>query len=357
MAEFSVFRGKVRTTKILLWSLPLLLMLQMPALAQEAAEERAEPPIEEATEDEFIEDESVDESFEDEGFEEPEDPNTVDTDPNPLNPAGESLDTLIQMQVNDDLWSTMMGELPCLDATEACIRQLQEMAVGNSPALAAIDERIELVNAKIDEARENNQQTIRLGVFEPVLQYFLEIKDISAVAEVRDAQGNVITEGRSARREGFIDRVVSLFDGGTLGTINDILSLVGVPLFRNAIGGDAAAQQREIAIADLQVKIAEIENQRGNLANEIREQVMLQLLDFDQIRREFQISQEIARRDTLRLEVVTLDYQLAASGMDTPGYLDEISALDRQKADTFRAWARLRTQLVRVKILVLGAEQ
>lgn len=307
--------------------------------------------VEELIEEEFVEEEL----FEEEG--EPVEPEAVQTDPNPLNPAGESLDALIQMQVNEDLWATMMGDLPCLDATEPCIRQLQDLAIANSPALAAIDQRIELVNQKIDEARANNQATINLGILEPAVQYFLRIEEIPAVAEVRDSQGTIITPAQPARREGFIERLLNFFDGGTLGTINDILSLIGLPLFRNATGGDAAAQQREIAIADLQVKIAEIENKRGELANQTREQVMLQLLDFDTIRREFQIAQEVTRRDALRLEVLTLDYRFAASGtMNTPSYLNEISALDQQKADTFRAWARLRTQLVRVKLLVLGSE-
>lgn len=310
--------------------------------------------------EEFEEPEESFDEFDPESSEasgEPVDPDTVLADPNPLNPAGSSLDRLIEMQFNEDVWTAMLGELPCLNVSEDCVKQLQETAIGNSLALQAIDERVELVNAKIDEARANNQATINLGVFEPVLQYFLEIKDIAAVAEVRDAEGNVITQAQPARREGFIDRLADLFSGGgTLSIINDVLSLVGVPLFRNAIGGDAAAQQREIAIADLQVKVAEIENKRGELASEIREQVILEVLDFDQIRREFQISQEIARRDTLRLQIVEQNYRFAASTMTTPQFLDQVSALDGQKAQTFRAWAKLRSQLTRIKLLVLGSE-
>ena len=42
--------------------------------------------------------------------------------------------------------------------------------------------------------------------------------------------------------------------------------------------------------------------------------------------------------------------------MDTPRYLQEVSALDQQKAQTWRAWLRLRAQLMRIKILVLGSE-
>lgn len=103
--------------------------------------------------------------------------------------------------------------------------------------------------------------------------------------------------------------------------------------------------------------MAEIENKRGELAEQIREQVTLQVLDFDTIRREFQISQEVAKRDTLRLAILEQNYRFAVGGMDTPQYLREISSLDQQKAQTFRVWARLRSQLVKVKLLVLGGEQ
>lgn len=247
------------------------------------------------------------------------------------------------MRVNDDLWTAMLGELPCLAATESCVRELQEMAIGNSLALRAIDERIELVNDKIEEARRNNQRTINLGVFEPAVQYFLNVETVTA------------TNG-TTRRRGFFDRVADLFGGNTLGVLNDVLSLIGVPLFRNLSGGDAAAQQRTIAIGDLQVKVAEIENKRGEIASQIRESVILNVLRFDELRREFQISQEVARRADLRLQILSNQYRFAVGTLDTPRYLQEINALEQQKGATFRAWSQMRAQLTRVKLLVLGTE-
>lgn len=271
-------------------------------------------------------------------------PDALQTDPNPLNPAGDSLDRLIQMRLNDDAWMAMLGDLPCLAATEVCIGQLQNLAIANSRTLKAIDERIELINNKIAEAKQNNQATIKLGVFEPLVQSWLKLEDVPVQA------------GQPARKRGFLNRVLDVF-GQPVSGINEILSLVGVPLFRNAIGGDAAAQQRSIAIADLQVKVAEVENKRGDLAAQIREQVILQVLDFDQFRREFQVSQEVAKREVLRQKVREIDYRLAVGNQDTVSYLGSLSALDQQKAQAFRAWARVRSQLARVKLLVLGTEE
>jgi hypothetical protein len=49
-----------------------------------------------------------------------------------------------------------------------------------------------------------------------------------------------------------------------------------------------------IAISDLQVKSAELQQGRAELANKIREQVYLAAFGYDEAAREFQISQEVA---------------------------------------------------------------
>jgi hypothetical protein len=321
-------------------------MHPLPVLSQGLADESALDPVEAPVED------PVEPSMEDIGAEasDPADLEEIQEEVNPLNPVGDSLDRLIQLRMNDDLWMAMLGDLPCLEATETCLMQLQELAISHSLALQAIDERVELVNQKIDEARANNQATIRLGVFEPAVTAFFQIQEIP---EVRNAQGQVV---QPRQRRGFLDRIFQFLDEPLRG-INDALALIGVPLFKNAIGGDAATQQREIAIADLQVKVAEIENQRGEIAQNLREQVILQVLNFDQIRRDFQVSQEVAKRDLLRMQVLEMDYRFNTGTIDTPQYLSQLSRLDQQKADVFRGWAQLRSQLVRVKTLVLGVER
>jgi hypothetical protein len=319
----------------------------------EQMEESTDEPIDEQT------DEQSDESFEeDEGDTDGNtvDPDSIQPDPNPLNPVGTSLDRLIELQLNADMWAAMMGDLPCIEADETCIAQLQQLAIANNPALKAVDQRIEVVNERIEAAKQNNQRTVNLGILEPALQAFLSIETVPAVPAVRDVQGQIITPERPQQRRGFLNRIAQFFDSPLRG-LNDIFALVGLPLFRNASGGDAAAQQRSIAIADLQVKMAEIENRRGDLANEIREKVNLEILDFDQTRREFQIAQEVARRETLRMKIREVDYRFAASNTDTSAFLGELSALDQKKADVFRHWARLRSRLVRVKLLVLGVEE
>lgn len=111
---------------------------------------------------------------------------------------------------------------------------------------------------------------------------------------------------------------------------------------------------RAIALSNLQVKVAQIEQERAKVADTLREQVVLQVIDFDTIRREFQVSQEIVKRERLRTRLIEVDYRFG--GGDTVQFLGNLSSLDRQKAKTFKAWARLRSQLARIKLLVLGTQ-
>jgi len=230
----------------------------------------------------------------------------------------------------------MLGDLSCLEANDQCIAELQGKAIANSTTLKAIDQRIEAITAKVDEAKKNNEATVKLGVFEPLVQSFLKVDEVTV-------------QGQTKKR-GFLDKLLGVL---SVSGINDVLSLIGIPLFRNATGGDAAAQSRVIAIGDLQVKLAEIQNKRGDLADTIREKVILSVLDFDVMRRDFQISQEIARRDTSKMKLIEVGYRFGEG--ETTAYLNQLSSLDKQKAETFRAWSKMRSQMARIKLMVLGA--
>ena len=301
--------------------------------------------------DDYQEEEYIEEDFseEEEDYREVEDPalmrptiESVDDlyngEDNPLNPVGDRLDLLIQMQINDDLWQAMLGDLPCLEATEACIAELQGMAVESNITLQIINERVAQIEERIDEARARNQQAVWLDSFEPLMQRYLSLE-------------TVLVNGQPQQR-GFFDHLAAAF-GNPLSAINEALSLIGIPLIRGITQTNARAQQTAIAISDLQVKVAQIEQESRKIDQAIREDVMLQVLDFDQYRREFQISQEIARRGITQHRLLEIDYRFSTR-IDTIAYLNNLSALDRQKASTYREWARLRGQMARIKITVLG---
>ncbi|NJN87528.1 MAG: hypothetical protein HC881_15990, partial [Leptolyngbyaceae cyanobacterium SL_7_1] len=281
-----------------LW-LPMAAVAQQPPTPEEMEGATIEEPAEE-----FIEEEPpLDEGFsEDVPVEEYDADAEFQDNTNPLNPAGDSLERLVEMQISEDLWSAMLGELPCLDVSESCIRELQEMAVINNPTLAEIDARVEAINQKIEEARSNNQRSITMSIFEPLVEDITRIEAIQRVADPSrpPTPGSVIVP----EERGFLENILDIFVNPVRG-VNTVLSLIGMPLFRGISGGSDAQQNRQIAIADLQVKVAEVERHRAEMANDLREEVLLQALQFETFRREFQGYQEMGRRSTLRLEVLT----------------------------------------------------
>jgi len=292
--------------------------------------------------EEYIEEDFEDEEFlEDEAYTEVEDPIFTDPDQlyelddNPLNPTGDSLELLIQSDMNEDLWLMMMGDLPCLEPTSTCIGDLQATAVENNLTLQIINERVAAIEERIDEARALNQNAVFIDTIEPLANRYLQFEPTTG--------------------EGFLNNLLGIFTS-PITSINEILSLIGIPLLRNTTRTNARAQANAIAIADLQVKVSQIEADARKIDQAIREEVLYQVLEFDVIRREFQISQEVAQRAVLQHRLLEIDYRFSPDRVSTDTYLNHLSSLDQQKAQTYRAWARLRTQLERIKILVLGVE-
>ncbi len=356
LSAASKFRGKLTTTflsNLLLLSVAVLQLY--PVQAQETVSPPAPPPPSEtkstrpvSPDGEVIEDDT-EAPADSEGFiqDDKEAPALLDqegnlpaSDPNPLNPAGDSLENLIQQGINADLWQQMRGDLPCVDATTECIAQLQETAAQQNSLLIEIDARIEEINTKIEEAKAQNKKSINLSVLRPAARVFLEPTFTDAPAQPNQ------------RQRGPIDKLVSIFSS-PVGVINEVLRAVGVPLFDKFFGGgNEQAQGRAIAISDLQVKLAEIQHGRAELASQIKEKVTLAVFDFDTSRREFQISQEVAKRESARMQLIEVEYRLGQG--DSNSYLAQLTSLDAKKAQTFRAWASLRSQMEKIKLLVLG---
>jgi hypothetical protein len=150
-------------------------------------------------------------------------------DTNPLNPIGDSLEKLIELKVNGDLWKSMLGKLPCLETSEECIGQLQTQAIANSTTLKAIDERIEVINKAIGEATKNNQKSVKFGVFEPLVRSYLTLENVPVQA------------GQPPQKRGLLNKLFSIFVQ-PIGGLNEILSVIGLPLFQNSTGTNNEAQ-------------------------------------------------------------------------------------------------------------------
>jgi hypothetical protein len=258
------------------------------------------------------------------------------TEDNPL--LRPDLDSLIENKIAEDIWQQLKGQLPCIESTQSCIFQLQAIALGNSPILRELDTRIEEAENRIAEARSNNLKTINVNTFSPFLQVLL-------TGALGGAQLN--------KESPVIANPLTLIFGNFFGNLAGEL-LGGLFKWQNLqVSGDTAS--RSIAVADLQIKVAELQRNRSTTAERVREIVLLETLKLEEIAGDFQISQEIARRERARIEIIRVSYQFGQGSSES--YLAQLSAYDRFKATTWREWSKLRSQLVKVKILVLGVQE
>jgi hypothetical protein len=257
---------------------------------------------------------------------------------NPFNKP--SIDAILEREMNDDMWRLLRGGLPCLETSAVCLQQLQEKAVSQSPLLKEIDTRISEANSRIEEAKAGNRKSIQLGILTPALQYLL---------------GPTPTAGQpQAAGTGLIDNLAGIFSGKT-NLINGLLNVIGIPLFQGSQGGNADAQRNAIAISDIQVKVAELQRSRAQLADTIRDKVAQSLISFDEARTDFQTAQVVASRAVDQFKVFELRYVRGNS--DTESYLTRQNSLDNTKAQTYRAWAKMRRNLFTIKLLVLSINE
>lgn len=236
----------------------------------------------------------------------------------------------------------MKGDLPCLAATRDCISSLQSSATQHNPLLSEIDQRIEEINGKIDEARATNKKAVRLSVLTPALQALLQPQIIKQ------------TDGSERQTGGLLSNLTSLFINPA-STLDKLLNAVGIPILQASFGGNQETQRNAIAISDLQVKVAELQRGRAELAQKIREQVYLAAFEYDEAAREFQIAQEMAKRDVARMKLLQIDYRFGDGDSNT--YLSSLNSLDNRKGQTYRAWTAMRSRIEKIKLLVLGVEE
>jgi len=240
----------------------------------------------------------------------------------------------VEKKISEDIWTTLLGELPCSTTTTDCITQLQNSAIQNSGLLRELDTKIEEANGRIEEAKKNNLDSIAISTFSPFLQTFL----YSTLGPVSNGV------------ETAVNNPFRLILGNLAGSL--LGQGLGAIFNWSSVAATDAQQGRSIAIGDLQVKVAELQRNRAEIVDKLRERVTLEALKLEEYARDFQIEKEIAKRDKQRLEISKISYKFGEG--DSKQYLGELSSYDRQKAATWRTFGRLRSQLTLVKILVLG---
>ncbi|WP_233220162.1 hypothetical protein [Pleurocapsa sp. CCALA 161] len=151
-------------------------------------------------------------------------------------------------------------ELPCLDSSRECIKQLTEKAIANSPELVTLDEQIALIDKRLVVAGERIEHT-------------------------------------SKKRW------------------TNYLSTDPLRIAANVFGG-GDVQKDNIAIADLEVKSAELEAYRANLhrrkaeiKSELNEEILSLVLDYETAEREYVLAQSKLATYNQQRQLIEIDYQ------------------------------------------------
>jgi len=133
--------------------------------------------------------------------------------------------------------------------------------------------------------------------------------------------------------------------------LNEILSVIGVPLFQNANGGSPETQRQQVAITDLRGKITQIEAQKEQLVEQLKQKVLDEVSAFDELLLKARLEDAIVRRERQRMRIVEVGYRLGEG--DTLTMLSMMNALDQRKMNASIARQRMRSQAEKIRRLVL----
>lgn len=153
--------------------------------------------------------------------------------------------------------------IPCIDSSEECIEQLTSKAIASSPELVTLDEQIALIDKRLVLASERIEHT-------------------------------------SKKRW------------------TNYLSTDPLRIAANVFGG-GDVQKDNIAIADLEVKSAELEAYRANLhrrqaevKSQLREAVLSLVLEYEAAEREYVLAQSKLATYSQQRQLIEIDYQFGS---------------------------------------------
>jgi predicted ATPase len=153
--------------------------------------------------------------------------------------------------------------IPCIDSSNKCIEQLTEQAIANSPELVTLDEQIALIDKRLVVAGERIEHT-------------------------------------SKKRW------------------TNYLSTDPLRIAANVFGG-GDVQRDNIAIADLEVKSAELEAYRANLhrrqaevKSQLKEDILGLVLEYEAAEREYVLAQSKLANYSQQRQLIEIDYQFGS---------------------------------------------
>ena len=200
------------------------------------------------------------------------------------------------------------------------------MAIRNSPALQELDIVLAEIDNRIQTAKTNQQKSILSDLFSPLVRALVDTDNL--------------TKSHSKNAP------VTLFNNPWA----TIASAIGVPLFQTLLGGNAAQQSRQIAISDLETRAAQLQRNRRELEEKVKEEVTRGILNLErltlleeQATRRLQVQQQ-------QQEIRNIQYRKGQGS--TVNYLMEKSEIEDLKMRAELARKERELELQRITRLV-----
>jgi len=242
-------------------------------------------------------------------------------------PEPENLDDKLENRETSEQFDLLKGDLPCLDSKPECLVQLEALAIANSPELRAIDAQIASSSDAVKLARVQGQ-----GAFtESIAPYVAAIAPILLQNSKPLAQGEI--------RIGLDSRL--LFEA--LPTI-----------IAGRATSDANQTRNSQANADLQIKLAQLEKTKAEIAISIKGKVTDAVILFENLKDDADLQTTIVRREAVRGKLIEIGYRLGESS--TIDQIARLNEFDRKKIIAAQTRSKLRSQALKIQRLCKGVE-
>ena len=241
-------------------------------------------------------------------------------------PEAENLDDKLEGREASEQFDLLKADLPCLDSKPECIKQLEALAIANSPDLKALDIQIASSSDAVKLAKIQGQGSFT----ESIAPY------IAAIAPILLQNSKPLASGEI--RIGLDSRL--LFEA--LPTI-----------IAGRATSDANQTRNNQANADLQIKLATLEKTKAEIAIAIKGKVIDAVILFENLRDESDLQSTIVRREDVRSKLIEISYRMGESS--TIDQVARMNDFDRKKIIAAQIKSKLRSQALKIQRLCKGS--
>ena len=242
-------------------------------------------------------------------------------------PETENLDDKLENREASEQFDLLKGDLPCLDSKPECIKQLEALAIANSPDLKALDIQIASSSDAVKLAKVQGQGSF----IESITPWVSAIAPILLQNSKPQALGEI--------RTGLDSRL--LFEALPI-------------IISGRATSDANQTRNSQANADLQIKLAQLEKTKAEITIAIRGKVVDSVITFENLRDEADLQTTIVRREEVRSKLIEIAYRMGESS--TIEQVARMNDFDRKKIIAAQIKSKLRSQALKIQRLVKGSE-